>query len=197
VGIYVGIVIGVEVSVSVRVKVNIAVGVIIGVCVFVDVGIKVGPNNCSGPQEDINNIAIIIVEATFIFIAPPMLSQANPTFSNWSVCVGKSAQRLAAQLRLRRAGPGALGCARISIYYFSRNSKTAIQRSLAEPWPSRLKPSVGRDNFVFSFIVLFYGFLDKLLYGLERSFFSTIVIVAEEFIVHSMLSREMVVGIYG
>ncbi len=46
----------------------------VGVGVLVDVGIKVGPNNCPGPQEDINNIAIIIIEATFSFIAPPTLS---------------------------------------------------------------------------------------------------------------------------
>jgi len=66
-----------------------------GAGVFVDVGIKVGSNNCPGPQDDVNNIAIIIIEAAFNFIAPPTLSREFPTFSKRKVCLCKSAQRLA------------------------------------------------------------------------------------------------------
>jgi hypothetical protein len=63
-----------------------------GAGVFVDVGIKVGSNNCPVPQEDVNNIAIIIIEAAFNFIAPPTLSREFPTFSKRKVCLCKSAQ---------------------------------------------------------------------------------------------------------
>jgi hypothetical protein len=51
-----------------------------------------------------------------------------------------AAQRLAAQ---------ALGRLPLSYDHFSRKSKTAINCSLAEPWPSRLKPRVGRTLFFF------------------------------------------------
>jgi hypothetical protein len=72
----------------VTVEVNIPVGIIVDVCVLVGVGvlvdgdIKVGPNNCPGSQEDIKNIAIIIIEATFIFIAPPTQSRVYHIVSN-------------------------------------------------------------------------------------------------------------------
>jgi hypothetical protein len=53
--------------------------------------------------------------------------------------VTKKAQRLAAQR---------LGHLPQINYHFSRKSKIAIQRSLFEPWPSRLQPRVGRKYFI-------------------------------------------------
>jgi hypothetical protein len=72
--------------------------------------------------------------------------------------LGLAAQRLMAQPAPRAMSIGVLPMRRIRewgaawpppiySYHFSRKSKTAIRRSLEEPWPSRLHHVLGRILF--------------------------------------------------
>lgn len=53
-GIAVGVLVSVAVAVLVGVLVDVLVGVFVAVAVAVGVGVIVGPNNCPGPQPEIN-----------------------------------------------------------------------------------------------------------------------------------------------
>ena len=69
VGVLVGV--GVNVGVLVGVGVNVGVLVEVGVGVFVGVGVSVGPNNCPGPQPEINKLAtkkVVVMICRLVFI---------------------------------------------------------------------------------------------------------------------------------
>jgi RNA polymerase-interacting CarD/CdnL/TRCF family regulator len=148
------------VEVAVFVAVGDGDGVMVGVLVLVEVGVAVGERNGTELQLRVmikkaaipRHMALNEMYCCFSILA----SYKNLILKSQRLAAHPPAQFITTQKTGGDCSGGQWGAWPLPIcnQHFNRKSKSAIKRSLAEPWPSRLQPRFGRFYRYFRVFIL-------------------------------------------